>query len=387
MKLAGGASTQSRGRRPLPPGAVSAQTLSVQGARERVEFDYSNREHTTTLLSWVGGQSGLLLGGPSPDMPPPIWSAIQRQSVDTHGSYGHAAEHALADALGDALDGLFSSTSLSCRFGLNGKDALDAAARVARAATGRVIIATDGAYHGAGEAFIHPPYPKGIPIDYETVIRHFTWGDVAGMRRCAKYAAAVCVDAPALPDNEVGPFLNEIRKACDEYGTVFILDEVVSGFRFALGGAAEYYGVKPDIACYGKAMSATGCVSAIVGRSELVDLLDGTTFHSLTFGGYPAGCAVAEETIRWLKEHRAEVYGHLRRIGQALKDGFNSLGLTCIGQPERSVLKFKSDADWLAFCSRMIEKGVMVHRPQFPTLAHTMADVEETLAAARGCLR
>ncbi len=395
MTLVGRASTNSRANRPLPPGAIWAETKSVNGVREVVEFVYPDGgRETKTLLSWVGGQAGLLWGGPSAEsLPPEIYGAACARLIgshSTHGSYGHRAEQALADALGRALDGVFSLPDISCRFGLNGRDALDAAARVARAVTGRKYIATEGSYHGAGESFIHPPYPQGIPEVYKEAVLHFKWGDVETMREWAKTSAAICIDAPALPDEEVRSFLLEIRRACNEFGAVFILDEVVTGFRLGLQGAAGYYGVKPDIATYGKAMSATGGVSAIVGRRDMVDMLDGRAFFSLTFGGMPGPCAVAAETVNWLDRNQAHVYGkagHLKTIGRALQDGLNAMGINTVGQPERSVMKFETDSAWLSFCSRMIERGVMVHRPQFSTLAHTRADVETTLAAARESLR
>jgi len=395
------ASTNSRANRPLPPGAVRAETQSVDGAYEVVKFYYKDGSaETKRLLSWVGGQAGLLWGGPSAtSLPPEIYGVAKTHLVgahSTHGSYGHKAERHLAEALGRALDGVFSSPDISCRFMLNGRDALDAAARVARACTNRVLIATDGSYHGAGEAFIHPPYPLGIPFNYQDVIRHFAWGDVEAMRRCAKYCAAIVVDAPALDDDEVRSFLIEIRNACTEFGSVFILDEVVTGFRMGLQGAAGYYGVNPDIATYGKAMSAIGGVSAIVGRRDMVDYLDGRAFFSLTFGGHPGLCAVAAETVNWLNSNKAQVYGvsgHLRHIGVALQHGLNVIfaetATPCVvkGQPERSVMVWDTNENWLDFCSQMIGRGAVVHRPQFSNLAHTLNDVEVTLAAARECLR
>ena len=170
IQLAGNASTNSRGKRPLPPGALSAQTLSGVGARELTEFAYADgRRERRTLLSWVIGQHGCLWGhGPLP-------YELENVARQWPGSYGHAAEFELADALGAALDGVFTSPDLACRFGLSGRDALDAAARVARAATGRAPIAAEYSYHGCGEAFVHPPYPDGIPQGYRDLSQTFAW--------------------------------------------------------------------------------------------------------------------------------------------------------------------------------------------------------------------
>ena len=131
----------------------------------------------------------------------------------------------------------------------------------------------------------------------------------------------------------------------------------------------------------GKAISAVGGVSAIVGRRDVVARLDKDVFYSGTFFGSPGPCAVANATMRWLMAH-PEAYAHLSAIGTALKDGLNALGVRTVGQPERSVMVWESDAAWLDFCGQAIERGVMLHRPQFPTLSHQMADVERTLSVA-----
>jgi len=203
----------------------------------------------------------------------------------------------------------------------------------------------------------------------------------------ARDCAAICVEVPALDDEAaIAAFLRECRQACDRGGAVFIVDEVVTGFRVALGGAAQRYGVKPDIACFGKAMSSTGCVSAVIGLRELVEPIGGQVFYSATFGGSPGPCAVAAATVKWLRENTDSTYAHLRHIGTLLKDGYNALGIPCVGQPERSVFAFDQDRDWLAFCSQMIERGYMVHRPNFPTLIHTEQHVRDTLAAAKDAI-
>ena len=128
IQLVGGASTQSRARRPLPPGAVSAVTLGVIGVIEGVAFTYPDgRSEVKELLSWVGGQSGLLWGSPLRrghiDIPVEILQSIKEDlPTEVHGSYGHRAEHALADALGDVYAGLLSSDDMAVRFFQNGGD-------------------------------------------------------------------------------------------------------------------------------------------------------------------------------------------------------------------------------------------------------------------------
>ncbi len=379
IHLAGGASTNSRGHRPLPPGAVSASTLEVGGVHETVLFtDADGRTEMKELLSWVGGQSGLLWGGGP--YPLEIRDAIRYELHQAQGSYGHVAEWLLADALGEALDGVFTSDTLACRFYQDGGTALAAAARLARHAVGRTDLASCG-YHGAAEEWAHEPLSNGILADAVYGHAHFDWGHTRELKTMAKHCAAICVEVPPVPDDEARIYLQAVRQACDAGGAIFILDEVVTGFRLGLRGAAGYYGVKPDIACYGKAMSATGCVSAVVGRADLVEAIGGDVFLSTTFGGSPGPCSVAAATVKWLTDN-PQAFGEIHATGKVLMDGLRGLGLTVVGQPERSVVTFPTDAEWLAWCGQMIERGVMVHRPQFPTLNHTDTDINFTLRQA-----
>jgi len=379
MLLAGGASTQSRGRRPLPPGAVRGTTLATRGIREIVRFDFEDGHHEQReLLSWLGGQAGLLFGASSPDITDLTYLR------ETHGSYGHAAEYELAGVLGEVFDGYLTSSDMACRFFQSGGEACAAAVRIARAATGRDVIATFG-YHGAGQEFVHPPLNKGYAAASTALHNRFEFGDRDDMIQKVRGSSLIMVEVPALDDEQaIASFLMSCRLTADDLGIPFVVDDVVCGFRLALAGSCERYGVKADMVILGKAMSVTGCVSAVIGCADLVNRLGEDVFYSTTFGGSPGPCSVAAATVRWLLNHHAEVYGaagHLQTIGRALKDGLNERGVKCIGQPERSIVVFDTDEQWLAWCSKMIEQGVIIHRPNFPTMVHTLDDVEQTLRA------
>ena len=391
MTLAGDASTQSRGQRPLPLGAIRGTTLAARGVRETVRFDYENGHHEQRdLLSWIGGQAGLLWGA-SPDL---SHLSIRSETLrKTHGSYGHDAEYELADVLGEVFDGYLTSSDMACRFFQSGGEACAAAVRIARAATGRDAIATSG-YHGAATDFAHEPGWTGYPRANRDLHRRFEFGETVGMWFASRsapgvrqgpdgYTACIMVEIPAIDDEAaISAFLVKCRKEADAIGAPLIIDDVVCGMRLALAGSCERYGVKADMVVLGKAMSAIGGVSAIVGRADLVGRLGQDVFCSTTFGGNPGPCSAAAATVRWLTGHRGEVYGevgHLQTIGRALKAGLNEHSVRCIGQPERSIVVFDADAEWLAWCSHMIEQGVMMHKPNFPTMAHTTTDVEKTL--------
>jgi glutamate-1-semialdehyde aminotransferase len=367
----------------LPPGAVSARTLSVDGVSERVEFTMADGSYQIrTLLSWVGGQSGLLFGG----TPPAKW--LRRHAGHVPGSYGHAAEYALAETLGEIYAGRLTSDDLAVRFALGGSEACDMAVRLARAATGRNRICGYG-YHGHNDSVSHLPAVAGIlPDNYEAYTR-FEWGDTEAMVQASHHCAAMIVEVPAVDDEHAARFLGLCRIACDQAGALLILDDVVLGARLGIAGSLSAYPVKPDLVVLGKAISAVGLLSAVVGRADVVNQLAGGVFYSGTFFGHPATCGIANETLRWLIAHESEVFrphGHLYAIGDSLKQGLLALGVPVVGQPERSSLNFPTTDEWLAFSSASIGEGVVLHRPQFPCLLHQPAHVRTTLAAVERVL-
>lgn len=385
--LAGNGSTQSRGRRPQPSWSFDARSLTEHsiGVRELVEFSRSECVDTRQLITWVVGQfGGLWAHGP---YPPEIMREFGRWEIP--GSYAHSAEHRLMAALDEVYDHRLTSDALAVRFFGAAGAACEAAVRISRAVTGRDPFASYG-YHGAHSTFIQPPQSAGVPKVVQALKREFEFGDVAALDIAARGAACVIVEVPPTPDDQAQAFLQVCRRACDREAIPFIIDDTVLGFRLALAGSSAYYGVKPDMVILGKAMSAIGGVAALLGRADLVNRLADDVFYSETFGGHPMLCSIAAATVRHLTYYGHGVYGptgHLHTIGKALQDGFNELGVTCIGQPERSVVKFPTDAEWLTWCSQMIARGVMVHRPQFVTLSHSMSDVERTLEAAEKVAR
>ncbi len=117
-------------------------------------------------------------------------------------------------------------------------------------------------------------------------------------------------------------FLQKVRELTQKHGALLIFDEVVSGFRFSLGGAQEYFGVVPDLACFGKAMGNGMPISAIVGRSEIMELFE-EVFFSFTFGGETASIVSAIATIQYLKDQK--VIPYLWEQGKKLKQGIQKL--------------------------------------------------------------
>uniref|UniRef100_A0A6M3L6Z8 Putative aminotransferase n=1 Tax=viral metagenome TaxID=1070528 RepID=A0A6M3L6Z8_9ZZZZ len=294
-------------------------------------------------------------------------------------------EREAALQLGEIVGPYLKPDSLGVRWFANGSDACDAAIRVARAATGSNWFISVG-YHGSSVVFAHAPQCAGVPVECTASRHDVDFGDLKGL--ASAYAsigpavlAAIMVEVPST-DNAAWEFLGECRRLCDEAGALLILDEVVTGFRIALGGAAELYGIAPDLACYGKALANGRPISALVGpRDEMAALAD-RVFYSNTYNGDPFHCALALMTMRELKGSAERVYPHLWYIGAELKRELNAIGVPVVGHAPRTALNISDEGRRREFCWRMIEKGIMIDRPNYASMAHADKHVRWTWQAA-----
>jgi len=192
-------------------------------------------------------------------------------------------------------------------------------------------------------------------------------------------------------------FLQAVREVTRKHGIVLIFDEIVTGFRLALGGAQELFGVIPDLACFGKGMGNGFPISAVVGRRELMEVFD-EVFFSFTFGGEAVSLAAALATVREMCDK--PVIAHLWRQGQRLRDGFNALaraaGLErhaeCVGYPPRTVITFGDPAGGdpavlkTLFLQEAIRRGILLGGGMNVSFSHDDADVAATLAAYEAAL-
>ena len=203
------------------------------------------------------------------------------------------------------------------RFAKNGTDADLAAVRIARSYTGKEHIIKCG-YHGWGDWNGITLRPYGIPKSLKKVISEFEYNNLKSLEKELKKnkVAGVIMEAQALTAPEPG-FLEGVRELCTKYGALLIFDEVVTGFRWSLGGASEYYGVTPDLCCLGKALANGMPLSAIAGKKEYMQELN-HAFFSMTFGGECLSLAAAIETI---KELKTKNYNHIWRLGNMLDSG------------------------------------------------------------------
>lgn len=295
------------------------------------------------------------------------------------------------------------------KFAKNGSDATTAAVRLARAATGRELIAIcDQPFYSVDDWFIGTTQmDAGIPQSTVGAVRRFRYNDADSLRalfteHSGQLAAVVLEAATALAEPAPG-FLESVRELCDEHGTVLVFDEMITGFRWSAGGAQRVYGVTPDLSCWGKAMGNGFPISALAGRRELMELGGLRTgaprvfLLSTTHGPESVSLAAFRAVVRAYSE--GDPVAAMERSGTALADGVNSaaadLGIAdhvrVIGRPSCLVFATRdgagnpSQAFRTLFLQEMLRRGVL-GQSFVISAAHTDADVRHTVDAAAGAL-
>jgi glutamate-1-semialdehyde 2,1-aminomutase/spore coat polysaccharide biosynthesis protein SpsF len=274
------------------------------------------------------------------------------------------------------------------RFAKNGSDVTSAAVRLARAVTGRDRVLASG-YHGWHDWYVGlTELRRGVPKAVVELTDRLPTTKLEDAERVVEDGAA-----PAAIVLEVGPegldpgVVRGLRQLCDELGTVMIWDEIVTGFRWAPGGAQELYGVKPDLTCLGKAMGNGYPLAALAGRAELMQELR-SVFFSGTFGGETVSLAAALATITVVRSTGVcdHVWSHGERLRSGLRKLIDASGLEVelLGEAPRSTLTFRvggQDAPALRglFLQETSRRGVLFGGPIFISLAHTEQHIDRTL--------
>jgi glutamate-1-semialdehyde aminotransferase len=286
------------------------------------------------------------------------------------------------------------------RFGKNGSDVTSGAVRLARAVTGRDVIAAGG-YHGWQDWFIGTTSRnRGVPKAVRDLTKAFRYNHLEELERIfAEHrgqVAAVILEAIHGEEPHDG-FLQQVADLTRKEGALLIFDEVKTGFRFGLGGAQAHFGVIPDLACFGKAIANGMPLSALVGRREIMRGLE-EVFFSFTNGGETLSLAAAVATIQEMQ--RLPVVEHIWREGKRLKDGYNSIarevGLEktthCYGLPPMTLVSFVDDQGKESvplrslFQQEVIRRGILFDDGHFVCYSHSPDDIEETLDAYREAL-
>ena len=379
-----------------------------------------------------------------------VWSVAGKEYIDYHLSSGPAllghAHPAVVEAVGAQLGkgtAFYFLTApeialakrlveaIPCgdavHYTGSGTEATFYSLRIARAFTRRNnVLKFEGSWHGMHDYSLWGTVPSapsdyphakpdsvGIPAQAGETVLVTPFNDTARAvetieRNAADLAAVIVEPLQRVLLPEPG-FLQALREATRKHGVVLVFDEIVTGFRIAWGGAQERYGVVPDLACYGKAMSGGFPMAAVVGKSDVMSVLDGRTrpraevvWATHTLGRNPIGATAGCAALDVLAQ--PGVYERLHRTGSQLRAGIvtagerHGLAVQTPGEDAVFGVRFTSRKplrNWmdlttadkalgLRWALEMIRRGILINPNEkiYISIAHTDADVERTLQAA-----
>jgi glutamate-1-semialdehyde 2,1-aminomutase len=396
--------------------AVGGEPIFFKRAGGAYLYDEDGRRY----IDYVGSWGPMIAGHAHPE----IVRAVQETAA--HGlSFG--APTTLETDLAQRLCGHVPSLEL-VRLCNSGTEATMSAIRLARGFTGRDrIVKFEGCYHGhsdsllvkagSGALTLGVPTSPGVPAEVAAQTLTLTFNDLGGVKETFKVLgekiACIIVEPVAGNMNCIPPesgFLEGLRAVCDNYGSLLIFDEVMTGFRVALGGAQQRYGVTPDLTTLGKVIGGGMPVGAFGGRREIMEHLAplGAIYQAGTLSGNPVAMAAGLATLKLVEE--PGFFAALERKTQQFTAGLleaaravdipmttNQVGgmfgffftddspVTRYAQATAcNIERFK------AFFHGLLKEGVYLapsaFEAGFMSSAHTEADIEDTLLAARRVL-
>ena len=391
--------------------AVDCEPLFISRAQGSKIYDVDGREYVDYVMSW----GPMLLGHAHEAV-----HAAAKEALDAGASFG-APCPAEVD-LAAEIAALMPSVEM-VRMVNSGTEATMSALRLARGFTGRdCVVKFDGCYHGhadpflaaagSGVALIPTSFSKGVP---EATVAHtivLPYNDLGAVREAfkarGKEIAAIIVEPAPGNMGLVLPrpgYLEGLRTVCDEYGAVLIFDEVITGFRWGLGGAQERYGVRPDLTTLGKIIGAGFPVGAYGGRRDIMEMLSpcGPVFQAGTLSGNPVAMAAGLANLRELKKkdyaalerRTGELAGELAAIVRSkgvpvtLNKTASAFTMYFTDQAveDMAAARTSDAAVYTALYKQMREQGVYLaslgFECSFTSFAHSEADYELTLKAAK----
>jgi len=372
-------------------------------------------------LDFFGSWGPMILGHAAPEV---VRAVQEAAALGTSFGASTPTEADLAERVNQA----FPAVEMM-RFVSSGTEATMSAIRLARAFTGRkVFIKFEGCYHGhadallvkagSGVATLGIPGSAGVP---EETIQHtlaLPYNDISAVEAAfAKYKNEIaCIIVEPVVGNAgcIPPqpgYLQALRRITKDAGTLLIFDEVMTGFRLALGGAQELYGIQPDLTCLGKIVGGGLPCGAFGGRAEIMRMLAplGPVYQAGTLSGNPLAMAAGIATVDHLIEHRSEIYPQLEKVSAAIADGVAQIarqaGIPVTTNRVGSMFTWfftgnavtdytsasRSDtARFAAFHRCMMDSGVWLPPSQFEAAflgaSHGEVEIAMTLAAARQAL-
>jgi len=280
------------------------------------------------------------------------------------------------------------------RFAKNGSDATSAAVRIARYFTGRDHIISIG-YHGWHDWYIgSTTRSMGVPSAVQALTLSARYNDLSHVENLFQEAKGDVAAVILEPMNSVDPapgYLESLRNFCSSNNILLIFDEVITGFRFARGGAQELFGVTPDLSCFGKGIANGFPISVIAGRREIMEGFK-EVFFSGTFGGELLSLTAANVVLDKVRDNR--VIPELYRVGQAIQQGLLSEisqnkyeFVNLSGNPTWTFLNWTLSSDALQnkvktyFLQEMFKRGILVLSTNNVTTTLSQKDLSKILTA------
>ncbi len=430
MKSKKSTALQERAERFFPGGvnspvrafrAVGGAPPFVERAQGPIVWDADGNRY----IDYVGSWGPMILGHAFP----PVVEAIERAA---RGSASFGASTAAEADLAERINACYPAVE-KMRFVSSGTEATMSAIRLARAATGRkIVIKFEGCYHGhadgllvkagSGVATFGIPGSAGVPEEIAALTLALRYNDLRAVE--AAFAAHKGEIAAVILELVVGNagcippaagYLAGLRELTRREGALLIVDEVMTGFRVALGGALQLYGMTaelaPDLVTLGKIVGGGLPVGVFGGRRELMEMLSpvGPVYQAGTLSGNPLAMAAGLATIAYLEEHSAEVYPHLEAMTKKLAEGvaaeaaragvpvtLNRVGsmwtwFFTAGPVQNYDDAAKSNTTAFGHFHRaMLDRGVWLPPSQFEaaflSAAHGEEEIGATVAAAREAL-
>ena len=393
-------------------GGVDIGPVFVSAAKGSKIYDIDGNEY----IDYVGSWGPMILGHAHPEVLKAIAAAAGRGT-----SFGAPtlAETALAKKIIAAFDSVEKVRLVS-----SGTEALMSAIRLARGCTKKdLIIKMAGCYHGhsdsllvaAGSGLAEGAIASsgGVPESVAKLTIVIDYNDIEAVRAAFDVykgkIAAVLVEPVAANMGVVPPidgYLQTLRNLCDQNDSLLIFDEVITGFRLALGGAQQLFAIKADITCLGKIIGGGLPVGAIGGRADIMDMLAplGPVYQAGTLSGNPLATAAANATLDILRE--TDAYERLESSAALLEAGLANAGkdagiavtLNRLGSimscffTDKKVQNFTDVQStdikrFKKFFALMLEQGIYLapsaYEAMFVSLAHSKADIEKTIEAAK----
>ncbi|CDZ94553.1 MULTISPECIES: glutamate-1-semialdehyde 2,1-aminomutase [Pseudomonadaceae] len=383
---------------------------------KHAEGAYVTDEDGKRYVDYVGSWGPMILGHSHPE----VLDSVRRQLQ--HGlSYG--APTAMETEMAELVCSMVPSMEM-VRMVSSGTEATMSAIRLARGYTGRdSIIKFEGCYHGHSDSLLVKagsgaltqgvPSSAGVPADFAKHTLTLTYNDLAEVEATlaekGEQIACIIVEPVAGNMNCVPPapgFLEGLRSLCDKHGVVLIFDEVMTGFRVALGGAQAHYGVTPDLSTFGKIIGGGMPVGCFGGKRAIMECIAplGPVYQAGTLSGNPLAMAAGLTTLKLISRpgFHAELTDYTSRMLQGLQDRADAAGIpfvtTQVGgmfglyfSGADDIVTFddvmQSDAErFKQFFHAMLEGGVYLapsaYEAGFTSIAHGETELQLTLDAA-----